>query len=218
MKVRTARALALVVPLVGLTLAASPAGADGEPRPEPRDREVVADLDPVKGSGVHGDGHAEVEFDQQGRIDEFEVVAHGLLADHPHAAHIHFGEQARHECPTLKDDTSGDRRLTTTEGAPAYGPVVLSLTTEGDTSPASVLAIERYDTATHGTVHYERDGLFETADGVAEAIADGQGVVVIHGVDYNRDGTYSGEAVSDLAPSLPTEATDPAMCGVLENE
>ena len=58
----------------------------------------------------------------------------------------------------------------------------------------------------------------ETAEGVAEAIADGEGVGVIHGVDYNRDGTYSGEAVSDLAPSLPTEAADPAMCGVLENE
>jgi hypothetical protein len=42
--------------------------------------------------------------------------------------------------------------------------------------------------------------------------------VVIHGVDYNKDGTYSGDAVSDLDESLPTEATDPAMCGVLEDE
>jgi hypothetical protein len=216
---KTARSLALIVPLVGLTLFAPPAGAsNGEDRPEPRDREVVADLDPIEGNGVRGDGHAEVEFDQDGVIDEFEVVAHGLLADQPHAVHIHFGEQARHECPTLEDDTSGDGHLTTTEGAPAYGPVVLSLTTSGDTSPASVLAIDRFDTATDGTIHYERDGSFQTAEGVAQEIADGEGVVVIHGVDYNKNGTYDGEAVSDLNPALPAEATDPAMCGVLEND
>jgi hypothetical protein len=39
--------------------------------------------------------------------------------------------------------------------------------------------------------------------------------VVIHGVDYNGDGKYSGDTTSDLDPSLPTEATDPALCGVL---
>jgi hypothetical protein len=94
---------------------------------------------------------------------------------------------------------------------------MLSLTTEGDTSPESVLAIDRYDTATEGTLNYERDGLFEAADGVAEAIADGKGVVVIHGVDYNGSGAYDGEAMSDLNPALPAEATDPAMCGVLED-
>jgi hypothetical protein len=214
---RTARALVLVTPLVGLTLAAAPAGADGNNHPDRHQREVVAHLDPIEGSGVQGSGHAEVEFDHRGRIDEFEVVAHGLLADHPHAAHIHFGAQARHECPSLDDDTSGDGHLSTTEGAPAYGPVMLSLTTEGDTSPASVLAIDRFDTATDGTIDYERDGLFETDKGVAKAIADGKGVVVIHGVDYNEDGTYSGAAESDLDPSLPAEATDPAMCGVLED-
>jgi hypothetical protein len=214
---RTARALALVTPLVGLTLVAQPAGADGNDHAGRHDHEVVAQLEPIEGNGVHGSGHAEVEFDHHGRIDEFEVVANGLLADHPHAAHIHFGDQARHECPTLDDDTSGDGRLTTTEGAPAYGPVVLSLTTEGDTSPASVLAIDRYDTATNGSVDYERNGIFETAGGVAEAIAAGKGVVVIHGVDHDGDGTYGGSAVSDLDPSLPAEATDPAMCGVLED-
>lgn len=212
---KAGRALALVAPLVGLTLLAPPASAGGEDHPVPRDREVVAHLDPIPGSGVTGYGHAEVEFNRKGQIDEFEVVAQGLLADHPHAAHIHFGEQARHECPTLEDDTNEDGHLNTTEGAPAYGPVVLSLTTRGDTSPASVLAIDRYDTATHGNIEYERDGHFPTAAGVADAIAAGQGVVVIHGVDYDGDGTYSGSVMSDLDPSLPTEATDPALCGVL---
>lgn len=214
---KTARALILVAPLVGLTLFAPPAGADSDNTPSQQGNEVLAQLDPIPGSGVRGYGHAEVEFDEKGRIDEFEVAAQGLLADQPHAAHVHFGETARNECPTLMDDASGDGRLTTTEGAPAYGPVMLSLTTEGDTSPESVLAIDRFDTATEGTINYERDGLFETAEGVSEAIAEGKGVVVVHGVDYNGSGKYDGEAMSDLDPALPAEATDPAMCGVLED-
>jgi hypothetical protein len=217
---KTARGLVLIAPLVGLSLFAPPAGADmGEERPEPRDREVVAALHPIEGTGIEGHGHAEVEFDQEGVIDEYEVVAHGLLADAPHAVHIHFGEEARHECPTLADDTSGDGRLTTSEGAPAYGPVQLSLTTSGDTSPKSVLAIDRFNTAPGGLMHYERDGFFETAEGVAEAIADGEGVVVVHGVDYNGNGMYDFSAgKSDLDATLPAEATNPAMCGVLEND
>ena len=212
---KTARALVLACPLVSLALLTPPASASGDAHGE--EREVIADLDPIPGSGVDGDAHAEVELNRHGVIDEFEVEAHGLLADHPHAAHIHFGEQARHECPTLEDDANGDDRLNTTEGAPAYGPVVLSLTTKGDTSPASVLAIDRYDTATDGTIDYDRGGQFTTDPGVAEAIAAGEGVVVIHGVDYDGSGTYDGDVMSDLDPSLPTEATDPAMCGVLED-
>jgi hypothetical protein len=39
--------------------------------------------------------------------------------------------------------------------------------------------------------------------------------VVVHGVDHNNDGKYDGDTKSDLDPSLPTEATDPAICGVL---
>src|SRR3712207_3748788 len=137
---KTARALALATPLLGLTLVAVPAGASDRGG-HYEDREVVAHLEPVPGNGVDGEGRAEVEFDHEGRIDEFEVAARGLLADQPHAAHIHFGDQARHECPGRGDDANGDRRLNTSEGVPAYGPVVVSLTTEGDTSPKSVLAI-----------------------------------------------------------------------------
>ena len=217
MRITTARALAMVTPLVGLTLMASPAAAGQGYGHEEGDHEVAAHLSPIEGSGVHGSGHAEVEFNHEGHIDEFELRADGLLAGAPHAAHIHFGEQARHECPTLADDTNDDGHLTTTEGLPAYGPIVLSLTTKGDTSPASALAVDRFP-ASSG-FDYERNGHFETGEGVAEAIAAGKGVVVIHGVDYNGNGMYDFEAgASELDPSLPTEATDPAMCGVLEDD
>ena len=81
------------------------------------------------------------------------------------------------------------------------------------------MAIDRFDTATNGDIDYSRGGAFETAEGVSEAIARGEGVVVVHGVDYNENGMCDGEAgMSDLDPSLPAEATNPAMCGVLEDD
>ena len=186
-----------------LALAAGPAFADGS---------VNANLKPIPGSGVTGSGTALVKV--TGTTITVTMAASGLLADQPHAAHIHFGASARHECPTLGDDTNKDGHLNTTEGGPAYGPVVVSLTKTGDTSAKSVLAVDRFDTAPGGKISYER-GSITVAPEVATAISNGQAVVVIHGVDYNKDGKYDGDVKSDLDPSLPTEATDPALCGAL---
>ncbi len=74
----------------------------------------------------------------QGNQINVTMAASGLLPDMPHAAHIHFGADARHECPTAAEDAGNDGRINTTDGAPAYGPVVVSLTKTGDTSPDSV--------------------------------------------------------------------------------
>jgi len=186
-----------------LALAAGPAFADGN---------VNANLKPNPGSGVTGSGTAMVQV--TGNTITVTMAATGLLANQPHAAHIHFGADARHECPTLGDDTNKDGHLNTTEGAPAYGAIVVSLTKTGDTSPASGLAVDRFDTAAGGKISYER-GSIQVSPDVAAAITKGQSVVVIHGVDYNKDGKYSGDVKSDLDPSLPTEATDPALCGAL---
>lgn len=152
----------------------------------------------------------------QRRTLDVTVRAHGLAPGLPHAQHIHYGEQARNECPTAADDSNGDFRLTTVEGVPAYGPVAVSLTTRGDTSPDSVLAVERYPTAPGGHVHYERT--MKTKGEVARAIRRGEGVVVIHGVDYDGNGEYDFESAgaSELDEELPAEATDPALCGVLK--
>ena len=173
---------------------------------------VSANLKPVAGSEVKGSGTAMVEV--TGNTITVTMAARGLLPDNPHAAHIHFAAAARHECPTLSDDTDGNGHLNTTEGGPAYGDVVVSLTKTGDTSPKSGLAIDRFSTAPGGKISYER-GSIKVSDDVADAIAKGQSVVVIHGVDHNDDGKYSGDEKSDLDPKLPTEATDPALCGAL---
>ena len=191
---------AAVLPLLG---AGTAFAADGN---------VSANLKPVALNGVNGSGMASVKV--TGTTITVTMAANGLLAGSPHAAHIHFGADARHECPTASDDAKGDGTINTTDGAPAYGPVVVSLTKTGDTSAASTLAVDRFDSAKGGKISYER-GSIKVSQTVADAISSGKAVVVIHGVDYNKDGKYSGSTKSDLAPTLPTEATDPALCGAL---
>ncbi len=168
-------------------------------------------LMPLNNSGAYG--RAAVGAD--GRQLDVRLQAHELAPALPHAMHIHWGEEARHECPTVSRDDDGDFRLTTVEGVPAYGPVRVSLTTSGDTSPESVLAVDRYPTAPEGTIRYERQ--IRTQGEVARAIRRGEAVVVIHGVDYNGNGRYDFNSAgeSDLNEDLPAEATDPAVCGAL---
>jgi len=191
---------AAILPFVG---AGTAFAADGN---------ANANLKPVALSGVQGSGTASVTV--TGTTINVMMAAQGLLADNPHAAHIHFGAEARHECPIAADDADKSGHLNTTEGGPAYGPVVVSLTKTGDTSPKSTLAIDRFDTAKGGKISYER-GSIKVSQRVADAVAAGKSVVVIHGVDTNHDGKYSGTAKSELDPTLPTEATDPALCGAL---
>ncbi len=192
--------MAAVVPFVGMTSAFAATG------------DLMANLRPVALNGVDGSGTAMVSV--RGTTIDVTMAASGLLKDQPHAAHIHFGATARHECPTAADDAKGDGHLNTTDGAPAYGEIVVSLTKTGDTSPKSALAVDRFSTAPGGKISYQR-GSIKVSSAVAEAITSGKSVVVVHGVDYNNDGKYDGTTKSDLMPSLPTEATDPALCGVL---
>ncbi len=173
--------------------------------------ETHARMNSLNNSGAHGSADVEVMH----RRLNIDIDVRGLARGLPHAQHIHFGAQARHECPTVADDNNGDFRLTTTEGAPAYGPIVVSLTTRGDTSPASALAVDRFPTTPMGVEDYDRST--RTEPEVARAIRQGKAVVVIHGVDYNDNGKYDFNSAgkSELDPALPAEATDPASCGVL---
>jgi hypothetical protein len=191
---------AAVVPFVG---GLSPAAANSG--------DAVANLQPVALNGVQGEGVAFVSV--HGTRVDVTMRATGLLANAPHAAHIHFGAEARHECPVAADDLDASSTLNTTEGVPAYGPVQVSLTQTGDTSPASALAVARFDTAPGGDLNYQR-GHIKVPQDVAKAITQGEAVIVIHGVDHNNDGVYDGSTPSDLDAALPTEATDPALCGV----
>ena len=175
------------------------------------DNKVSGRLDPLNNSGVNGHAHVKVE----GKKLDVHYKAKGLAPNLPHAAHIHYGEQATHECPTVRDDKNRDFRLNVAEGVPRYGPIAVSLTTRGDTSPASGLAVDRFSTAPKGTIKYDRT--IKTSKDVARAIRNGEGVLVVHGVDYNNNGKYDFDSAgkSELDAALPAEATDPAACGVL---
>jgi hypothetical protein len=170
-----------------------------------------ADLAPLNNSGASGTANLALEGDQL----TTDIASQGLAPNLPHAQHIHGLEQAISECPTLANDQDGDGLVNTTEGEPSYGPILTSLTTEGDTSPESALAVERFPVANEdGTVTYDRT--FGVPSTVAERL--GEFAIVQHGVDLNGNGVYDEEAAgpSDLDPSLPQEATIPANCGTIE--
>jgi hypothetical protein len=171
-----------------------------------------ATLSPVPLNDSQAAGSATVTV--SGNQLDVAVDVTNILTDNPHAAHIHFGSDATHECPTASADEDGNGRINTTEGGPSYGPVTVSLTTKGDTSPDSTLAVDRYSTAPGGVINYARGHITVSSD-VANAILAGQAVIVVHGNDYNGNGKYDGKQKSDLDKSLPTEATDPNVCGVL---
>lgn len=195
--------------LVGGTVAVSADAADSATAPV-TGTEVQGKLRPVNNAAATGVATVTVD----GRKIDVSVDAKRLLKGMPHAMHIHFGGQARHECPTVRDDDNSDHRISTAEGIPAYGPVRVSLTKRGDTSPKSTLAVNRFPTAKDHEIHYDRT--IGIGKKLARAIENGKGVVVIHGIDYNHNGKYDFSAgKSELDPSLPAEATDPAACGVL---
>src|SRR5215204_1650336 len=169
-----------------------------------------AHLNPLNRSGA--EGHAMLEKEGTKKV-ETEIHSHGLAPKLPHAQHIHGFKKALSECPTLA--ASGrDNLITTAEGLPSYGPIQVSLTTKGDTSPKSALAVDRFPVANaKGSVEYERT--FSVPSNVAKNL--GKKVIVQHGVDLNDNGRYDFQAAgkSELDPSLPQEATIPATCGVI---
>ena len=170
-----------------------------------------ADLAPLNNSGASGTANLALEGDQL----TTDIASEGLAPGLPHAQHIHGLEQAISECPTILNDQNGDNLVNTTEGEPSYGPILTSLTTEGDTSPESALAVDRFPVANEdGTLSYGRT--FGVPTNVADRLEEF--AIVQHGVDLNGNGVYDEEAAgpSDLDPSLPQEATIPANCGVIE--
>ena len=209
----TAAGASLLLGTMAMTLSGTSAvGAQGTAHSEHlHDNTVNTHLHSLNDSGAIGQAMVTVDGRKLHVRYNARRLAHGL----PHAAHIHYGAEARHECPTLRDDANHDFRINVAEGVPEYGPIAKSLTTRGDTSPDSALAVDRFPTAKDGTVRYHR--LITAKRSVARAVRHGEGVLVIHGVDHNHNGKYDfeGAGKSELDPKLPAEATDPAVCGVL---
>jgi len=207
MRTTTKRMLPLLAATAVLGMAAIPGAALAEGHGGGHDATTLeAHLTELNDSGASGTAWVTVE----GTEVTVKMENTGLLAGSPHAQHIHVG--GKNQCPDPDKEGNGENgALQVSDAHDDYGMIVSSLTTEGDTSPDSGLAVDRFPV---GDDPYERT--FEVSDEVAADIVAGDGVIVVHGVDHNGSGEYDGDVMSDLDPNLPSEATDPAACGTLD--
>lgn len=130
-------------------------------------------------------------------------------APYPHVQHIHIGN--RGVCPTPSADQNGDGVISTTEGQPAYGAIGTTLSLEGDTSPAAGTDLK----VAPGGSSVEYNRTFTLGEETLDALSEGTGVIVVHGLDPATLSKEAAEAKSDIVPSLPLAATSPALCGAL---
>ncbi|MEN3123510.1 MULTISPECIES: hypothetical protein [Janibacter] len=150
-----------------------------------------------------------------------DITGTGFTPSSPHAQHFHgsFDENKDFTCPTPAADKDGDGQVDTEEGLPTYGDIMISLTTKGDTSPKSGLAVDRMPVAdADGNLRYSRT--ITLPEGAGPKLKNLH--VVQHGLDANGNGKYDMDALgeSSLAKSLgvkgiPEEATNPATCGTV---
>ena len=164
--------------------------------------------DPMADSGSHVTADAHLVA-RNGRV-KVNLHATGLSPNLPHVAHIHGAEQAENECPGF-DAAGGGLRpglIETLDGLPAYGPIRVTFSTSGDTSPDSALALERAPVAdAAGNLTYQRDLTVGR-----ELQKDLESLhIVIHGEDLNDNGRYDAGPVTMLG--APLEAELPVACG-----
>lgn len=176
-----------------------------------KDEAYQIDLESLNDSGATG--AALISFDD--RKLTVKIEATGLVPGQPHAQHIH-GSTDGHDfrCPDASADKDGDGIVSTAEGLPQYGDINISLTTKGDTSKDSGLAVDRMPVADKdGKLTYSRT--IDVSQDVVDHFRDLH--IVQHGIDRNDDGAYDfGAGKSELDPKLPQEATAPADCGMVE--
>ena len=202
-----AAATALLVPTSASALGAGTFGANLRPIPH----DATAD----GGSNVTGRTSLRLE----GRRLTIDLTATGVTPNEPHAMHIHGETTRNNECPPASADiNTGDPIMPSTfkagkpdglislqEGDPFYGPIDVSFTTTGDTSPGSGLTLERMPVADGaGNIEYHRTVL------VSKRIARNLGRlhIVVHGADLPKDANTS--SLSNLF-----EATLPVSCGTI---
>jgi hypothetical protein len=189
------------------------------PNPAYAGESVDIKLQDVNGTGAAGS--ATLTVTDTGGLT---VAIHstGLTPNLPHAQHLHGAVNGMDtHCPGKATDRNGDGFISTEEGLPMYGGIFISLTTTGDTTWTSGLAINRMPKAdAQGNLSYVRTiAAADLPDGTVEHLKDLH--IVQHGIDANRNGQYDlaglGEstfAKSVGVPNIPEEETDPATCGL----
>ena len=194
-----------------LTAAAGAIATDGGRSGGERYRAALSSVphDPAADGGSDASGRAKLTL--RGQSLEVLLKGQGLSPNLPHAAHIHGKNHPEiASCPGADRRAGGvsDSLIETVDGLADYGPILVSFTTSGDTTPASGLALDRMPVAKdNGKLSYRRTVPVPTE--VAEHL--GEKHIVIHGQDIDGDGSYDPGPITALG--APLEAELPVACG-----
>jgi hypothetical protein len=179
----------------GLLAGCDQSGMDG-----PETMTYTAPLSALNNSGVSGQAVLTV------RGDQFSVGidAQGTEAEMVHAQHIHGFSGDASSCPTAAADTSGDRRISVSEGAPSYGGILVPL--DGSLDTAEGLGdLETFPTG-NGSYSYSQSimtGALDVNDDMSFDDLDlDNHAIVVHGMTV--DSSY--------------QATLPVACGTLSRQ
>ncbi len=205
----TALAGAALLPALAAPAFGSPASHAGGENGNGSYRAHLAPVphDPAadSGSNVTADAHIVA---RNGEL-KVRLDATGLSPNLPHLAHIHGQEQFENECPGFDRAAGGidPRLIETLDGVADYGPIRVTFSTSGDTSPAAGLSLGTAPVAdAAGNLHYRRD--------ISVPAALQQDLetlhIVIHGEDLDDNGVYGGP-ITGLG--APIEAELPVACG-----
>jgi hypothetical protein len=169
-----------------------------------------ADLKPLNHAGASGTLMLTLAGDQATVTEHVDGLAATFSGQpYPHVQHIHIG--AKGTCPTTSADASKDGVVSTTEGAPSYGGIGVTLSTSGDTSPKAGTTL----TVAPSGAGFDYKRTFTLDPASMKSLTGGTAVVVVHGLDPATLSKQAQGEKSDLVPSLPLAATSPALCGPL---
>ncbi|GAA3293441.1 hypothetical protein Dvina_29595 [Dactylosporangium vinaceum] len=210
------RAALAVLPIAAVALA-MPLVA---PAPAFAAESVSVDLQEMGNTGAKGSATLTPMANGDLKIS---IHSTGMTPNSPHAQHLHgsAGGMDFH-CPSMAQDVNHNGYISVEEGLPMYGDIFVSLTTSGDTTKASGLAVDRFPTAdAKGNLAYERTiPAAQLPAGTIEHIKDLH--IVQHGIDANNNGKYDIGALGESTfakslgvPNIPEEATDVATCGMV---
>lgn len=174
----------------------------------------TSDLKPLNGSGVTGTANLTLNKNELTvRID-----ATGLEPDQTHPQHIHGlvgtnGHPQVSLAPTETNDADGDGFIELAEGLPAYGPVLLPLTSPPGGATAD------FSTAPGGVINFQQVyqlpdlGIYADEFSVAELLPLTWREIVLHGMTV--DGTAGAGTPGEVNGTAGYKATLPVAAGLI---